>query len=338
MAPSLIPSRTNESKAKFRFGEPFPFQQPSPTGPPTTWIVVLGIAFVASGRPDRHSPRALGCDASLPQSAPARWLLSSLWLRPPRHAGPLPRMRCDSAGGERSGDMKRAGHLRLPSFAPFDMAQGLRQCRRWFFNFAAAVSMALCLLTAVLWVRGYTHPENIGAATGVGVASPSSYVLQSVCVSPHDGSFYWNRTEVIHDFVGANPGIIFFSPPDAITALRNGLIDVRQPQSTRFFWRPAPAPIIPWTPTRWGFGYRAYSNRNPGMTVSARTVATPAWLVFILSAATPLLWYRKRQTLQRAMWRLTHCLCSNCGYDLRATPDRCPECGAIPPAAKGAAA
>src|SRR4051812_9949509 len=30
-----------------------------------------------------------------------------LRLRSPRHTGPLPRMRCDSARGERSGDVKR---------------------------------------------------------------------------------------------------------------------------------------------------------------------------------------------------------------------------------------
>lgn len=53
----------------------------------------------------------------------------------------------------------------------------------------------------------------------------------------------------------------------------------------------------------------------------------PLWAPFVMSSILPVLWLRGHLRL-RARARGGRCL--RCGYDLRATPDRCPECGTVP--------
>jgi hypothetical protein len=54
-----------------------------------------------------------------------------------------------------------------------------------------------------------------------------------------------------------------------------------------------------------------------------QVVVVPYWFILAVCilAASPALLRRRRHRVG---------LCPTCGYDLRATPDRCPECGAVP--------
>ncbi len=77
----------------------------------------------------------------------------------------------------------------------------------------------------------------------------------------------------------------------------------------------------------WGVSNGSLSDSFAVATVDALTL--PIWLVAVFFTIVPLLWLRRRRIERR---RNRPGFCQNCGYDLRATPKRCPECGTEVPA------
>ena len=58
-------------------------------------------------------------------------------------------------------------------------------------------------------------------------------------------------------------------------------------------------------------------------------LGTPFWPMAVLSAAVSIPCAIRLRTLARRQRWIRKGLCPTCGYDLRATPDRCPECGTV---------
>jgi hypothetical protein len=93
---------------------------------------------------------------------------------------------------------------------------------------------------------------------------------------------------------------------------------VGQPLRTQYEPRSVPA-SQPYRP----FAFSSLSHPS-GINWALRL---PLWL-FMLPAAVPVAWLVDRWRSRRSrMWMLASGRCPACGYDLRASKDRCPECG-----------
>jgi hypothetical protein len=67
--------------------------------------------------------------------------------------------------------------------------------------------------------------------------------------------------------------------------------------------------------------------KSHAIAIDADEYHAPYWIIVSVFALPPTLWLFR---LRRHRLLMKRGICRTCGYDLRATPDRCPECGTIP--------
>lgn len=158
------------------------------------------------------------------------------------------------------------------------------------FNLLTILSLLLCVAMCVLWVRSYFVGDAWDWPTRTGRAGVDS------C----RGSLSVGRVDV---------------PPAALATIPRGNLFTSKPASRAAAERLKPA---------WSFAGFALAHFDFGG-MQATELHVPFWVLVLSTGVTPAVYVVRRL---RAPLRLG--TCRQCGYDLRATPTRCPECGATP--------
>jgi hypothetical protein len=208
---------------------------------------------------------------------------------------------------------------------------------RKFFTLAAGVSAVLCALAVGMWVRSYFRVDSV-IRFRPERRWTTLWIDHRTMVTFESGPVY-----EADSFLGGLRLLYVYSDGSYDRTLWPSWIAFRPGEPAI---DPLAAPVVPeWIDhTRAGFAIERRPvpaidyNAPPGSSVSmppayvTHGVYTPWWFWAGLFAVPPTSWLRLRR---RAAGRRRRGLCPDCGYDLRATPDRCPECGAVP--AKGTA-
>ena len=201
--------------------------------------------------------------------------------------------------------------------------------RRFLFNLLAALSLLCWLAVVVAWARSYIAYEHWGMIT----PDHGAYIVRSangrVDFARHS---YWDHTFSTwrweHHRVWLRPGFPLrwpdyeYQQPKARQVAGLGYMG-----GTNYMWPGhllgIPNPMPPKSDPRWWTDrYRVWT--VPHWLPASAFAVLPAWWIM---RHPPRTW---RWRPGRARRRLAAGLCPGCGYDLRATPQQCPECGTRP--------
>ena len=167
---------------------------------------------------------------------------------------------------------------------------------RYLSTFASVLSLLLCAATLVLWVRSYPRIPPPLNKSGWSFYSAGHRVNARV----ERGVLLLQMEEGYRIPSGG-----FHSPPGKVYSTDSWGTEVRSWLGTFGYWHSYP---------RYAFQLMLFC---------------PVWWLTLLLAILPSAWLWRWLRLRG---RIAYGRCMQCGYDLRASRDRCPECGAAVPA------
>jgi hypothetical protein len=162
---------------------------------------------------------------------------------------------------------------------------------RWF-TFFAIVSALFCIGLTILWTRSARTCDVIIAPSRPG-----------------------ERVTITSEF-----GVLVFE------------LEFPRPATIQPGWVYFDNPLPRRWPGHWQwFGFDVYRGQARHYLVlpptPLRGITIPHWFAVLVTALLPAMWVRSLRRRQVARWRMRQGLCASCGYDLRESHGRCPECG-----------
>jgi hypothetical protein len=184
--------------------------------------------------------------------------------------------------------------------------RGVRRIGRYILNMLAALSLVLCVATCLLWVRSYSRCDLLRYLSDGKHVGDVDYFVCSM-----------NGRIALTRLVEIRPDELNFTPPGRLpTGFSRQLLHVD-------------GTVLGGDESLWNrIGFAAWSAGSAKNSNSAERVCViPYWFIATLFALAPI--FRSRALLSSRR-RGRPGACRKCSYDLRATPDRCPECGTMP--------
>jgi hypothetical protein len=187
----------------------------------------------------------------------------------------------------------------------------MRRLARRLFTLCPIFSLLLCVAACVLYVRSYWRQDQYEWVSRGGGGDGGAMVERRL-MSAHGGiGFHTARYAMHRDLPGRRYEAYWLRQPRGGSSLSLDGVAI-----------PLVGNVL--QPRVWTFEPR----RGPFYTVSSTTVRVPYWIIVLVTLASAGWSLRlSRRRLRAARQRLGQCVA--CGYDLRATPGRCPECGAV---------